>query len=234
MRNNCCAIITARGGSKRIPDKNIKLFNGRPIISYSINVAFESGLFEDVIVSTDSLIIEKVARDLGANVPFRRSVQNSDDFSTTSDVLIEVLDNLAKQGRNYKYICCIYPTAPMITKDILTRGFELLLENSFDSVFPISEFSAPIFRSLKINTDNKLEYNWPEYKNTRSQDIEKAYFDAGQFYWINVETFLQNKDIVTNNSGGIILNQLIVQDIDNEEDWIIAELKHQLNIGKFN
>ena len=227
MKNECCAIITARGGSKRIPNKNIKLFNGKPIISYSINAALESELFEEVIVSTDSSEIENVSLTYGAKVPFRRSSRNSDDFSTTSDVLIEVLENLRNIGRKYKYICCIYPTAPMITVNNLKKGLELMLSDSYDSVFPVTEFSAPILRSFNLNSHGKLEYNWPEFKNHRSQDIVKSYFDAGQFYWINVEKFLLNKSIVSLNSGGIILSQLDVQDIDNLEDWAMAELKYR-------
>lgn len=222
------AIITARGGSKRIPGKNIKDFLGKPIMAYSIETAFASGLFHEVMVSTDDEEIASVAKKYGAVVPFMRSSETSDDFSTTSEVLLEVLGRLRKEHKNYSNACCIYPTAPFITSDSLQKGFDLLVDSKYDAVFPVAAFSFPVLRSLVKNDEGKVVMKWPENLNTRSQDMPSFYHDAGQFYWMNIETFLINKKLYTNNNGAIILNELYVQDIDNEIDWTMAELKYKL------
>ncbi len=221
------AIITARGGSKRIPRKNIKDFLGKPIIAYSIETALNSGLFDYVMVSTEDDEIAEVAKRYGAQVPFIRSKQTADDYTGTADVVLEVLNDLTKIGKQFDNACCIYPTAPFITKQSLKESYKLLIDQKFDSVFPVCSFSYPILRALKIN-DSKTAMIWPENINKRSQDLEPAYHDAGQFYWINIESFIIEKKVFTENSGSIILDELQVQDIDNETDWKLAELKHSL------
>lgn len=221
------AIITARGGSKRIPRKNIKDFLGKPIIAYSIEVALTSGLFEEVMVSTDDDEIAQIALSYGAKVPFLRSKQTSDDFAGTTEVILEVLNDLLGIGKQFKNACCIYPTAPFISKQTLTQAYNLLTNKKFDSVFPVCQFSYAIQRALEIN-NSKISMVYPENLNKRSQDLQPRYHDAGQFYWMNVGAFFKEKKIFTNNSGSITLNELQVQDIDSETDWKLAELKHSL------
>ncbi len=225
---NSVAIITARGGSKRIPRKNIKLFRGKPIIAYSIEAALACSLFDLVIVSTDDEEIAEVSEKWGAKVPFLRSAANSDDFATTSSVALEVIDGLQKNGQSFQYACCIYPTAPFVTDKNLLAGFDLLIKKKYSTVFPVCAFSHPIYRALKINELHQAEMIWPENLNKRSQDLSPAYHDAGQFYWIQVSSFLEEKKLFTSNSGSIILDEMQVQDIDNETDWKIAELKHAI------
>lgn len=222
------AIITARGGSKRIPRKNIKSFNGKPIIAYPIETALQSGLFDMVMVSTDDDEIAGIARQCGAAVPFYRSAATSDDYAGTGAVLVEVLDQLKGIGQTFEYACCMYPTAPFISVRSLKDSFGLLQEKKYDSVFPVCAFSFPILRSLKMNADGKVEMNFPENLAKRSQDLPPAYHDAGQFYWINVKVFEQDTKIYTANSGAIVLSELEVQDIDNETDWALAEMKYEL------
>ena len=227
MKNNCIAIIPARGGSKRIPRKNIKDFLGKPIISYSIYAALESGLFQNVIVSTDDEEIAEIAKKTGAQVPFFRSKENSDDIASTVDVLIEVIDKLTKQGQPIDYLCCIYPTAPFIKPDLLQRAYNLLVQEELDSVFPVVRYSYPVQRSLKVY-NNLIEMVQPEYLTSRSQDLEPRYHDAGQFYFTKVQPLKEKKKIFTNNSGYILLTEMQVQDIDNEIDWKLAEMKYTL------
>jgi N-acylneuraminate cytidylyltransferase len=218
------AIIPARGGSKRIPRKNIKPFLGKPIIAYSIEAAINSKLFDEVMVSTDDVEIMKMALEYGASVPFFRSDKTSDDFATTADVLIEVIKSYSEP---FEYACCIYPTAPFVNFEDLNKAYRVLIQNDFNSVYPIVRFSYPIQRSLKVQS-TKVKLVWPEYLNSRSQDLEPRYHDAGQFYWFNVERFMNTQHIMTENSGFIEIDELHVQDIDNEIDWKLAELKHQL------
>lgn len=223
---NTVAIITARGGSKRIPLKNIKLFNGKPIIAYSIEAAINSGIFNEVMVSTDDPAIADVASKYGANVPFMRSKETSDDYSTTAAVLLEVIKSYTDQGRNFAFACCIYPTAPFITKEKLISAFELLVKSGADSIIPVTKFSVPIWRSLQMK-DGKISYNWPEFAPKRSQDLPPAYHDCGQFYFFKCEEFLKSQELVTDNTIGIVVPESEVQDIDNEEDWKIAEVKYE-------
>jgi len=227
MNYKTLAIITARGGSKRIPRKNIKDFIGKPIIAYSIEASIKSDLFEEVMVSTDDYEIAEVARKYGARVPFMRSAKNSDDFATNADVLLEVLEEYGKIGRNFDYACCLYPTAPFITPQKLQQAFKLLVENQADSVFPVVAFSYPIWRSLKIE-NGRLMMNFPENLNKRSQDLPVAYHDAGQFYFFQVEKFLTKKKIFSDFSLPLHVSELEMQDIDNEVDWKLAELKYRL------
>ncbi|MDO9551543.1 pseudaminic acid cytidylyltransferase [Rhodonellum sp.] len=224
MANLC--IIPARGGSKRIPRKNIKDFLGKPIIAYSIEAALESGVFSKVIVSTDDPEIAEVAKKYGAEVPFMRSVQNSDDYATTADVLEEVLNNFIGLNTIFSAACCIYPTAPFTNSQILQKGFQKLIECDADSVLPMVAFEYPVWRGLRKNRNNKAEMIWKEHLNTRSQDLEPVYHDAGQWYWFDVDKFLKTSKVFTENTIGIELSSLQVQDIDNEQDWHIAELKY--------
>ena len=222
------AIIPARGGSKRIPRKNVRLFCGRPIIEYSVKAAMESGLFDEIMVSTDDEEIAAIARSVGANVPFLRSIKNSDDFSSTAEVLIEVINTYSDRGKFFDIGCCIYPTASFVTPSRLKQGFTLLQEKQFDVVFPICSFSYPILRSLKMEDSGKVEMNWPAHLNSRSQDLPKAYHDAGQFYWFDSAKLKQTNILFGKNSGGVEISEMEVQDIDIEDDWKIAELKYTM------
>lgn len=224
-RNIC--IIPARGGSKRIPRKNIKNFLGKPIIAYSISEALNSGLFEEVMVSTDDNEIANIAIELGASVPFLRSLKNSNDFATTADVILEVISKYSERGLIFDHICCCYPTAPFISISRLIEGFELLKLDQVDTVFPITSFDYTIWRSLKENADGYLSFNWSEFESKRSQDLPTAFHDAGQWYWFKCNSFIKHKKIVSPYSKGVILNSLEVQDIDNIHDWKIAELKYE-------
>lgn len=221
------AIITARGGSKRIPRKNIKDFLGKPIIAYSIFAAIESGCFEEVMVSTDDHEIADVARNFGAEIPFLRSDETSNDFATTADVLFEVLNDYNRMGKSFDYACCIYPTAPFVTPEKLKQGNELLLNTGSESVFPVARFGYPIQRAVQIE-NNHLSMIWPEHMNSRSQDLQPAYHDTGQFYWFAVAPFMRSKKLFTDHSAPIIVPETEVQDIDNEDDWKIAEMKYRL------
>ena len=218
------AIITARGGSKRIPKKNIRDFLGKPIIAYSISAALESRLFDEVMVSTDSSEIAEVAEKFGAKIPFLRSEKNSDDYSTTADVLHEVLTMYKERGKIFDLMCCIYPTAPFITAKKLLNAATYLNEKCGDALMPVVPFSFPPLRGMVIR-DGGLCYKWQEYAKMRSQDLELIYHDAGQFYFYDAKKFAENaiKKIVP-----YILNELEVQDIDNLTDWKLAEIKFQV------
>ena len=221
------AIITARGGSKRIPQKNIKEFCGRPIISYSIEAALNSRVFDTVMVSTDDETIAEIAKSFGAEVPFLRSEKTASDYAVTKDVLREVLSQYEKKGEYFDIMCCIYPTAPFLTPDKLKTAVEILIEKEADSVIPIVRFSFPPQRGFVIE-DGYLRYKWPEYMLSRSQDIPALYHDAGQFYCLRTEKFLNEDSLIMNNTIPLELSALEVQDIDNEEDWEIAEIKYKI------
>ena len=222
------AIITARGGSKRIPKKNIKEFCGKPIIAYSIGAAIGSKLFDEVMVSTDSEEIADVARKYGAAVPFMRSAETSDDYATTADVLTEVLNEYGKLGKKFDWMSCIYPTAPFVTAEKLQNAWEFLQEKKADALMPVVAFSFPPQRCVVIR-DGKLEYKWPENVRKRSQDLEPYYHDAGQFYFWKVKGFAEG---IGANVVPFILPEQEVQDIDNLSDWEIAEMKYRLMIQK--
>ena len=224
---NNLAIIPARGGSKRIPRKNIKNFLGKPIIAYSIEAALKSGLFSEIMVSTDDKEIAEVAQLYGADVPFMRTEKNADDFATTNDVIFEVLEKYEFEGKSFLNSCCIYPTAPFVTADRLKKGFEILTNENRNSIFPIVEFAYPIWRAVRKENDGKVNLVWPEYLNSRSQDLDKVYHDAGQWYWFKNQAFQKEKKIFTENTTSILLNPMEVQDIDYLSDWNIAELKYE-------
>jgi len=220
------AIIPARGGSKRIPRKNIKHFLGKPIISYSIEIAKKSGLFDEIMVSTDNEDIAEIAIKYGAKVPFYRSTLNSNDFATTLEVIKEVFNEYILRNTFFENVCCIYPTAPLLKVEDLTNGYETLTKNNnIDVVYPITSFSYPILRSLIIDDDGNIKMKWPEYEKTRSQDLPAAYHDCGQWYWYSSRSL---RSETFNNIKPIILDGLSVQDIDNEEDWKLAELKYKM------
>jgi len=224
--NNLC-IIPARGGSKRIPKKNIKSFLGKPIIAYSIEAAIQSKLFTEIMVSTDCQETADIALRYGAKVPFLRSKENSNDFATTYDVIKEIIDEYKKEGGNFENICCIYACAPFVTANNLKHAYQELSNKQVDTIFPIIEYSFPIQRAVKIHNE-KIELFNIDHLNTRSQDLEKSYHDAGQFYWMKSENILNKGRIITDNCSGIIITELEGQDIDNEIDWELAELKFKL------
>lgn len=225
------AIITARGGSKRIPHKNIKPFLGKPIIAYSIEAARTAGCFDEVMVSTDDEEIAEIARSYGAVVPFMRSAENSDDFSTTRDVVREVLKQYMQVGKSFEYACCIYPTAPFITAQRLKESMQLLEEKQADSVLPVVRFSFPPQRCL-VFKEGRAVFKWPEHMLTRSQDLEPFYHDCGQYYCLNTKAFEEQEVLFMKNTYPVILDEMEVQDIDNETDWKLAELKFRLLRGE--
>jgi pseudaminic acid cytidylyltransferase len=225
MANLC--IIPARGGSKRIPKKNIKNFDGKPAITFAINAAIKSNLFTEIMVSTDSNEIAMVAKKYGAKVPFLRSEQNSDDFSGTDAVIKEVLDKYMKNGISFDTACCIYPVNPFLNGDKLINGFKTLQDSKLDSVISAVKYSYPIQRSFR-QKDGKAYMIEPEYYKCRSQDLAPTFHDAAQFYWFKIKPFFKNGRIWNDNTGIIELNELEVQDIDNETDWKLAELKYKL------
>ncbi|MFZ4454896.1 MAG: pseudaminic acid cytidylyltransferase [Bacteroidales bacterium] len=221
------AIIPARGGSKRIPRKNVKIFIDKPIIAYSIEVALKSGLFEEVMVSTDDPEIAAVAERYGAKVPFLRSENNSGDFATLADVISEVLSKYEVLGTHFDVFCCILATSPFLLFERIQEAYGRMVERDFDSVFPVLRFSYPIQRSLEIQNE-KIGLVYPEYRNSRSQDLEPRYHDSGQFYWMWSDRFRQQQTLFAKNSGAIVLKEWEVQDIDTEEDWKMAEIKYRL------
>lgn len=233
MAGKCLAIITARGGSKRIPKKNIKEFCGKPIIQYSIEAAIESGVFDEIMVSTESEEIKEVAEQCGGKVPFMRSDAAAGDMAMTHEVVLEVLEEYKKRGEEFEYVCCIYPTAPFITADKLRESKERLEETGADGVVPVVAFSFPPQRCFVIR-DGKVQFNWPENRLVRSQDLEKWYHDCGQYYFVRVEPFVKSQNLIMENTVPIIVDEMEVQDIDNYEDWKLAEIKYKFMEGKNN
>ena len=221
------AIITARGGSKRIPRKNIKEFCGKPILAYSIEAALQSKLFDVVMVSTDDEEIATIAKEYGAEVPFYRSEKTSNDFATTNDVLLEVLTEYEKRGQHFDICVCIYPTAPFVTAKKLKAAVEQLEQSNADSLIPVVAFSYPPQRALVVK-EGRLVFKTPEYLDSRSQDLEPHYHDIGQFYAFRIAAFKVNKKLMVGNILPFVVSELEVQDIDNQTDWEIAEMKYRL------
>lgn len=219
------AIIPARGGSKRIPRKNVKEFCGRPILAYSIDAAKDSGLFDEVMVSTDDKEIAAIAAAYGANVPFFRSTDSASDYATTTDVLLEVIKIYQERGSNFTWLCCIYPTAPFVTAEKLKQAFRILNESNADALVPVVPFSYPPLRGLVMQRD-RIKMKWPEYETVRSQDLDKIYHDCGQFYFIKTPVLLQEKTLFCKNLTSMVMPEVEVQDIDNEADWELAEQKY--------
>lgn len=222
-------IIPARGGSKRIPNKNIRFFLGKPIIAYSIEAARLTGLFDRIIVSTDSDQIAQVAKQHGAEVPFLRPAELADDFTATGTVIFHALQWLFDNNSPADYVCCLYATAPLIRPIDIIRGYELLRERKAISALSVTTFPYPIFRAVKLNNDGKLEMIWPEYRKSRSQDLPVTYHDAGQFYWAGAEQFMEEHTFLTEDAVPVILPRYIVQDIDTLEDWEMAEKMYRIH-----
>lgn len=221
------AIITARGGSKRIPRKNIKEFCGKPIIAYGIKAAIDSKIFDEVMVSTDDEEIANVARKYGAKVPFYRSPKNSDDFATTADVLNEVLEKYKTDlKKQFDFFACIYPTAPFVTSNKLKEAYSLLSESKADSIISVTKYGFPPQRSIVIK-DGRIKYQYPKYAKFRSQDLEPIFHDCGQFYICRTSAFVKNNSIITDNTTAYEIPEEEVQDIDNISDWILAEIKYK-------
>ena len=220
------AIIPARGGSKRIPGKNIRTFCAKPMIAYSIEAAQKSGVFDRIVVSTDDEEIMEVACHYGAEAPFVRPSELSDDYTTTVPVIAHAIGELQKENP-LSAVCCIYATAPFVQPESIARGYELLLQKKAQYAFSVTTFPFPVFRAIRLNDDGGVEMLWPEYRHTRSQDLPEAYHDAGQFYWGVPEAWLENKPIFAPHSVPVILPRHLVQDIDTLEDWKRAELMYR-------
>jgi N-acylneuraminate cytidylyltransferase len=222
------AIIPARGGSKRIPRKNIKYFLGKPIIAYAIENAINSQLFDEIMVSTDDEVIAEIAISYGAKVPFKRSEKNSSDSATTIDVIKEVIFSYEKLGRQFEYASCIYPCTPLLSIEKLKESFYLLKKNNLDCVFPIIKYGFPIQRAVRLNDKGLIEMFQPEHLTTRSQDLENSFHDAGQFYSFNVNNLVSKQKLITELTGHIEVSEMEAQDIDNLVDWQLAELKYKI------
>lgn len=227
MSVNLC-IIPARGGSKRIPKKNSKVFFGKPIIAYSIETALKSGLFDEVMVSTDSDEIALIAGKYGAKTPFKRSDKNADDYATTMDVIQEVIATYTDLNRHFNRVCCLYPCAPFVTSVDLKKAYDLMISENFDSVCTLVEYGHPIQRAIQIVDSGRIEMIQPENKNIRSQDLTKSFHDGGQFYWFNSTKLIKKNTVFTENTGAIVIEANRIQDIDTLVDWKLAELKYSL------
>lgn len=227
------AIIPARGGSKRIPRKNIRPFEGKPLLAYPLEAAIQSGLFEETMVSTEDQEIAAIAQAHGAKVPFLRSQNTADDFATTSDVLLEVLASYAAAGIQVDTVCCLYPTAVFVTSQSLRDAFITFEGSGADALMPVVPFSFPPQRGCEIK-DGRLRMLHPEHLSTRSQDLSPVYHDVGQFYLVRAKALLREGKIFCNNTLPWIVSEMDAQDIDNESDWQLAELKYRLKKTHFN
>lgn len=217
------AIIPARGGSKRIPKKNIRMFCGQPMIAWSIQTALESHCFDRVLVSTDSKEIAEVAETAGAEVPFLRPKSLSDDYVGTAQVVVHALNELEASGESIDYACCLYATAPFVRVQELRQGLDLLKQSAASYVFTVTSFPFPIQRALKLSKEKGVTMFYPEHEQSRSQDLEEAYHDAGQFYWGKSSAWINRQPIFSSYSIPLRLPRYQVQDIDIEEDWLCAE-----------
>ncbi|MEX0501993.1 pseudaminic acid cytidylyltransferase [Alphaproteobacteria bacterium LSUCC0719] len=222
------AIIPARGGSKRIPRKNIREFCGKPIIAWSIKAALESCCFDWVIVSTDDDEIASIARQYGAATPFKRPAELSDDYTGTTLVIRHAIEWFMAQGEQPDQVCCIYATAPFLVPDDLLLSLQKLKDSDKDYVFAVTKYAFPIQRAIRMTPSGNVEMFYPEHFYARSQDLEEVYHDAGQFYWGRAQAWLEERQLFTSASVGYVLPQHRVQDIDVEEDWIRAEAMFQV------
>lgn len=220
-------IIPARGGSKRIPQKNIKRFHGKPIIEYSIETALRSSLFDLIVVSTDCPNIAKVAEKAGASVPFVRPPEYSNDYATTVQVVRHAIQVLQSKGHTFTSVCCLYPTAPFVTPGTLKRGLELLEQGTSSFSIPVVEFPYPIQRALKMNPEGKIEMIGSENVNVRSQDLSRSFHDAGQYYWGSSDAWLVCDSIFSESCSALPLEAFMVRDIDTPDDWVFAELLYE-------
>ena len=227
------AVIPARGGSKRIPRKNVKDFCGKPMIAWSIDAAKESGVFDHIIVSTDDAEIAQVAKEYGAELPFMRPKELADDHTATRPVVIHAIEMAEKLFGKVDYVCCLYATAPFVRAMDLKKGIDLLIAEECDFAFTVTSFPFPIQRAIRIVENGRVEMFNPEHRNARSQDLEEAYHDAGQFYWGRRQAFIDNIPTFSSASIPIILPRCRVQDIDTHEDWDTAELLHNASSGSY-
>lgn len=223
---NSICIIPARGGSKRIPQKNIRPFLGKPVIQYSVESAIKSGLFDMVMVSTDDEQIAATAIAAGAEVPFLRSAETAGDTAGTAEVLIEVLNQFSKQGKQPGTACCLYAAAPFVNAKLLQEAHELFTRENFDTVFPVQAFDYPVQRGLLVR-NGEVAMREPEHLNTRSQDLEKVYHDTGMFYFFKTAPLLATGHLWKGRTGVIKLTAMQAQDIDTPEDWEVAEWKYR-------
>ncbi len=230
------AVIIARGGSKRIPGKNIKVFSGKPMLAWPILAAKSAAVFDRIIVSTDSPEIASVAKEWGAEVPFMRPAELSDDYTPTAPVFLHALHALSVEGPRIEYACCLYPTAPFLLPEHLRQGLKELLGTKAPSAVSVTTFDFPILRGFKRCEDGSLAFNWPEYEYTRSQDLPEFYHDAGQFYWVKTLRFFESEHLIMPGTRPVLLPRKRVQDLDTPEDWEVAELMAQvlLHEGKGN
>ncbi|HVK99021.1 MAG TPA: pseudaminic acid cytidylyltransferase [Dongiaceae bacterium] len=217
------AVIPARGGSQRIPMKNIKAFNGKPMLAWSVEAALESGCFDQVVVSTDHAGIAAVAREHGASVPFLRPAELSGDKVGTIPVIAHAIDWFRQQGQQPDNVCCIYATAPFVRAEDIRNGLDVLENNRCDYAFSVTSFAFPVQRAIRITSDNRVEMLYPEHYHSRSQDLVEAFHDAGQFYWGTAQAWLEQRVIFSSSSCPVVLPRHRVQDIDTDEDWIRAE-----------
>lgn len=216
------AVITARGGSKRIPRKNIKEFMGKPMLAYAVEAAINSDVFDEVMVSTDDAEIAEVAKKYGANVPFMRSEKTSNDYATTADVLNEVVSEYKNRGKVFDELCCIYPCVPFLTADVLKKAYEKFITSNADRLTPVVKYSFPIQRAFKVNEKGLLEYRELENATKRSQDLEAMYHDVGMFYFYKIDK------IDSDEIAMLEMDETMIQDIDNESDWQMAEMKYRV------
>jgi pseudaminic acid cytidylyltransferase len=221
-------VIPARGGSKRIPRKNIKEFNGKPIIAYSIEAALKSNCFSQVIVSTDDDEISEVAKKYGALVPFVRPDELSNDYAGTIPVIKHAIEWMEDNNNYIENVCCLYATAPFIQSKIISKAYQQLQDSNSDYCFSVTSFSFPIQRAIKIVQGDKVDMFYPEHFNTRSQDLEEAYHDAGQFYWGKAQAFKDESPLFSEVATPYVLPRYLVQDIDTMEDWIRAETMYKV------
>lgn len=224
-------MITARGGSKRIPRKNIKDFCGKPILAYSIEAALNSHLFDEVMISTEDEEIAEIAKKYGASFPFKRSVETAGDHVMTIDVMLEVVAEYKKRGVEPDVVCCIYPTAPFITAEKLISANQMFEQSGAEAVIPIVKFSFPPQRSF-VEEGNFIKYKWKENELKRSQDLEPFYHDSGQFYYIKTDAMIRQHTLVPEKTIPLIMDEMEVQDIDTLDDWNIAEIKYKKMMGR--
>ena len=220
------AIIPARAGSKRVPHKNIKPFLGKPMMTYPITAALDSGEFDEVMVSTDSEEFAEIARSYGAHVPFLRSAETANDYATTGDVMVEVLNKYHDLGQDFDILCCMYPAAVFVTPENLHEAIEKLIKEDADCVSPVVQYGYPPQRAYRVKPDGTYEYIHPEYERTRTQDLEPIYHDVGQYYIYNVKRFL-NKELQTGKNLPVFMDEGMVQDIDTPADFEMAEMKYR-------
>ena len=226
------AIIPARGGSKRIPNKNIKDVFGKPVISYAIETAIKSNLFDEIMVSTDSEEIKKISILSGASVPFMRSKINSTDNSTIYDVIVEVVKEYSKKNINFDYGCCIFPISPLINCEILNKCYQILTNGKYHSVLPLSYTEQPIERALKLDKRNLLKLDNLDVFKKMGQDFEPSYFDTGQFCWLNIKQTISTGSLISSKTKGMILNQFEYQDVNTLDEWEMLKIKYKYMLNK--